>query len=89
MGSVALALFAIIFFRLWFLQVLSGDQYLAKATVNRVRNVGIPAERGDIVDRSGATLVDSRRALSVQSLPRRYLRQRMRATICTGASPGS
>jgi penicillin-binding protein 2 len=68
-GSVALALFAIIFFRLWFLQVLSGDQYLAKATVNRVRNVGIPAERGDIVDRSGATLVDSRRALSVQISP--------------------
>jgi penicillin-binding protein 2 len=68
-GSVALALFAIIFFRLWFLQVLSGDQYLAKATVNRVRNVAIAAERGDIVDRGGNVLVDSRRALSVQISP--------------------
>ena len=38
-GSFALAMFAIIFFRLWFLQVLSGDQYLAQATVNRVRDV--------------------------------------------------
>src|SRR5450755_1924753 len=68
-GSVALALFAIIFFRLWFLQVLSGEQYLAKATVNRVRNVAIAAERGDIVDRSGSVLVDSRRAVSVQISP--------------------
>ena len=30
-GSFALAMFAIIFFRLWFLQVLSGNQYLAQA----------------------------------------------------------
>ena len=28
LGSVALAMFAIIFFRLWFLQVLSGDKYV-------------------------------------------------------------
>jgi penicillin-binding protein 2 len=68
-GSIALAVFAIIFFRLWFLQVLSGDQYLAQATVNRVRKVGIAAERGDIVDRSGRILVDSRRARAVQISP--------------------
>ena len=68
-GSVALALFAIIFFRLWFLQVLSGDQYLAQAKVNRVRNVGIQAERGDIVDRVGQVLVNSRRARAVQISP--------------------
>ena len=42
-GSFALAMFAIIFFRLWFLQVLSGDQYLAQASVNRVRDIAIPA----------------------------------------------
>ena len=34
-GRIALALFAIIFFRLWYLQVLSGDQYLAEATTTR------------------------------------------------------
>ena len=45
-GSFALAMFAIIFFRLWFLQVLSGDQYLQAATVNRVRNVAVAAQRG-------------------------------------------
>jgi penicillin-binding protein 2 len=68
-GSVALALFAIIFFRLWFLQVLSGEQYVRAATVNRVRNVAVPAQRGEILDRTGNVLVDSRQALAVQITP--------------------
>jgi penicillin-binding protein 2 len=69
LGSFALALFAIIFFRLWFLQVLSGNQYLAQASVNRVRDVGIPAPRGQIMDRSGNILVDSTPAVAVQISP--------------------
>jgi penicillin-binding protein 2 len=68
-GSVALALFAIIFFRLWFLQVLSGDQYVKAATVNRVRRLAIAAPRGDVVDRNGTVLVDSTRALAVKISP--------------------
>jgi penicillin-binding protein 2 len=68
-GSFALAMFAIIFFRLWFLQVLSGDQYLHAATVNRVRNIAVAAQRGEILDRSGNLLVDSRQALAVQIIP--------------------
>src|SRR5437764_6915837 len=69
LGSFALALFAIVFFRLWFLQVLSGQQYLAKAQVNRTRDLGIPAPRGEILDRGGNWLVDSRRAIAVQISP--------------------
>ncbi len=68
-GSFALAMFAIIFFRLWFLQVLSGDQYLKAATVNRVRDIAVPAPRGEIVDRNGGILVDSKMALDVQISP--------------------
>jgi penicillin-binding protein 2 len=68
-GSFALAMFAILFFRLWFLQVLSGDKYLAQASVNRVRDIGIPAPRGQILDRSGNILVDSRGAIAVQLSP--------------------
>jgi len=72
-GTFALAMFAIIFFRLWFLQVLSGSSYLAQAQANQVRTIAIPAERGDILDRSGGILVDSREAaaleLSPQQLP--------------------
>ena len=37
LGGITVALFAVIFFRLWFLQVLSGDDYLAEANDNRTR----------------------------------------------------
>ena len=68
-GSFALGLFAIIFFRLWFLQVLSGDQYVQAATVNRVRKIDVAAPRGEILDASGAALVDSVKTLAVQISP--------------------
>ena len=67
-------LFAIIFFRLWYLQVLSGDKYLAEANDNRVREVKVEAPRGQIVDRNGTVLVDNRTALVVQVLPERLPR---------------
>ncbi len=69
LGGIALALFAVVFFRLWFLQVLSGDQYLVQARENRTRDVRVQAPRGDNVDRSGQALVTSRRANVVQLAP--------------------
>jgi penicillin-binding protein 2 len=66
LGGVALTMFAIIFFRLWFLQVLSGDKYRAQANNNRIRDVVVPAPRGDIVDRNGKVLVDNRVSIAVQ-----------------------
>jgi penicillin-binding protein 2 len=66
LGVVALALFAIVFFRLWFLQVLSGDQYLAEANQNRTRDVRVEAPRGDIRDRNGNTLVDNKSSWQVR-----------------------
>src|SRR5437763_405504 len=68
-GSCALAMFAIIFFRLWFLQVLSGDQYLARAGVNYKRTVAIAAPRGEILDRNGNILVESQPTTAVQLSP--------------------
>ena len=68
-GAVALGLFAIIFFRLWFLQVLSGDKYLAEANTNRFRQLRIPAPRGEIVDRNGTVIVRNKRAIVVQLDP--------------------
>ena len=69
LGTFALAMFAIIFFRLWFIQVLSGQKYLAQAKTNRVRDILVPAPRGEILDRSGNLLVDSKRAIAVQISP--------------------
>jgi penicillin-binding protein 2 len=71
LGGIALTMFAIIFFRLWFLEVLSGDKYRAQANNNRIRDVAVPAPRGDIVDRNGSVLVDNRVSIAVQIDPRK------------------
>lgn len=69
LGGVALVAFVAIFFRLWFLQVLSGEAYLREANANRVREVKIPAPRGEILDRHDKVLVDNRTVLSLQVRP--------------------
>jgi penicillin-binding protein 2 len=69
LGGIALVLFAIIFFRLWYLQVLSGDQYLQQARDNRVRELRVQAPRGDVLDRDGNPLVENRAATVVQLDP--------------------
>jgi penicillin-binding protein 2 len=68
-GGIALVAFAIIFFRLWFLQVLSGDKYLAEANDNRVREIKVQAPRGEIVDREGRVLVRNRVGYAVKVTP--------------------
>ncbi|MEO8689527.1 MAG: hypothetical protein ABI611_15115, partial [Solirubrobacteraceae bacterium] len=69
LGGFAFVLFAVIFFRLWFLQVLSGEDYVTQARENRVRKIKIEAPRGDIVDRDGNRLVRTRVAPVVQIVP--------------------
>jgi penicillin-binding protein 2 len=66
LGGIALVMFSIIFFRLWYLQVLSSGQYQAQAQNNQVRDVTVQAPRGSILDRAGNTLVDNRTALALQ-----------------------
>ncbi len=91
MGGIALVLFAVIFFRLWYLQVLSGDKYLAEANDNRVREVKVEAPRGRIVDRNGTVLVDNRTALVVQVMPDRLptdTRKRARVVRRLGTALG-
>jgi len=65
-GGIGVALFAVLFFRLWNLQVLSGDEYLAEAQNNRTREFKVIAPRGDILDRDGEVLVDNRTSLALQ-----------------------
>ncbi len=67
LGGFALALFAILFFRLWFLQILSGQKYVAQASANgSIRSLEIPSPRGEVIDSQGHLLVDNTRALDVQ-----------------------
>jgi penicillin-binding protein 2 len=68
-GGVALVLFAILFFRLWFLQILNGDEYLAEANNNRTREFRVSAPRGKILARNGEVLVTNRTSLTLQVNP--------------------
>jgi penicillin-binding protein 2 len=69
LGSIALAMFAIVFFRLWYLQVLTGEQYVQQAKVNDQRVLPLPAPRGEILDRSGRPIVNSSTTNAVQIIP--------------------
>jgi penicillin-binding protein 2 len=62
---LVLSIFLTLFGRLWFLQVHAGDGYDVAASANRVREVVVPAPRGEILDATGTELVRNRTALVV------------------------
>ncbi len=70
-GGVGVALFALLFFRLWDLQVLSGAEYLTEAQNNRTREFRVIAPRGSILARDGEVLVDNRTSLALQLNPQK------------------
>jgi len=57
LGMLAIAVFAVLFLRLWSLQILNGEQLLRAAQNNQRRDVRIQAPRGPILDRNGLPLV--------------------------------
>ncbi len=69
LGMILLAVFAVLFLRLWALQVLSGSQYLQAAQNNQLRTVRIQAPRGPVIDRNGELLVGNVAGHSVQIWP--------------------
>jgi penicillin-binding protein 2 len=68
-GGIALVMFGVIFFRLWYLQVLTGEQYVQEASANAVRELPIPAPRGQILDREGKPIAASTVTNAVQIVP--------------------
>ncbi|HUW16231.1 MAG TPA: hypothetical protein VMW94_04060, partial [Actinomycetes bacterium] len=46
--------------RLWFMQVVAGEEYAQAASDNRIREVVTPAVRGVILDARGRPLVQNR-----------------------------
>ena len=56
LGAVAVTLIGIIVFRLWFLQILSAQQYVAQANDNRLRTVAVLAPRGAVLRVGGRTM---------------------------------
>lgn len=62
LGVLACVLFAIVLFRLWYLQVLTGAQNRHLANANVAREIAIPPPRGLIVDRNGNVIAGVRQA---------------------------
>ena len=66
LGAVAVLAFVALFFRLWSLQVLSGDSYLNAAQNNELRLIRVEAPRGPLLDRHGRVMVSNVAGTAVQ-----------------------
>ncbi len=64
-GLVIIFFMAIIFGRLWFLQIHMGEEYRCRADNNRVRMRAIAAPRGNILDAKGREMVTNRPSFNV------------------------
>src|SRR4051812_37494087 len=67
--GLAIAIFSVLFLRLWYVQILSGDKYRTEANDNRIREIRVQAPRGDILDRNGKVMVANRTELAVEVSP--------------------
>ncbi|HUD68076.1 MAG TPA: penicillin-binding protein 2 [Candidatus Sulfotelmatobacter sp.] len=56
---IILAIFLVLAYGLWRLQVMESSYYSLAAEKNRIRNVPVLAPRGKILDREGRTIVDN------------------------------
>ena len=62
-AQVAVAIcFFVLVGRLYQLQVMSGDYYMRKSADNFVKELELPATRGQVLDRKGRIFVDNRPA---------------------------
>lgn len=66
---VVVVAFLILLGRLYQLQVLRGDEYKEKADENFVKELRVPADRGQVLDRRSRVLVDSRPSYDVTLTP--------------------
>jgi len=57
---IILCLFGVLFLRLWFLQLLQGDEMQQRSEHNRIRLQDLPPWRGMILDHQGQVLVANR-----------------------------
>jgi penicillin-binding protein 2 len=61
--------FLILAGRMWYIQIIRGDEFEKFSLNNRVRSIRIPAPRGRILDRRGRELVVNRPSFNVYVLP--------------------
>jgi penicillin-binding protein 2 len=72
------AVFLILGARLWYLQVLTGQDYTLAAKATQHTNIKIPAQRGVIYDRDGKILANNVPGLNVTVIPDEISRDKVR-----------
>ena len=87
LGVLAVVVFCALFFRLWALQVISGERYLEEANNNQIRSFGVIAPRGSIVDRDGDVLVSNKAGTLVQIWPAALEKRPARRARADAAAP--
>src|SRR5829696_7766638 len=63
------AVFVVLAARLWYLQVLTGQDYTLAARATQHTNIKIPAQRGVVYDRDGKILANNVPGLNVTVIP--------------------
>ncbi|NLW59090.1 MAG: penicillin-binding protein 2 [Firmicutes bacterium] len=69
LSILVIFIFAVLLFRLWYLQIIKGEETFEKSSRNRMRPIRITAPRGNIYDRRGELLVTSRFSHVVSVVP--------------------
>ncbi|HTN78643.1 MAG TPA: penicillin-binding transpeptidase domain-containing protein, partial [Acidimicrobiales bacterium] len=87
LGVVVISLFAALFSRLWFLQVMSSPTLTVAAQTNRERIVAIPPVRGRILDREGRVLADNRLSNVVTIDRKELVQSKTRDTLLAELAP--
>jgi penicillin-binding protein 2 len=64
------AAFVVIFVRLFYLQIIEGEEYRRQSEINSIRLQSVDAPRGLIYDRNGSLLVDNRPSFDLSIIPR-------------------
>jgi penicillin-binding protein 2 len=81
LGLMVVSLFVLLIARLWFLQVMAGEQYAAAAEGNAVRTLSVEPPRGRLLDRDGEPIVRNRYAQVISVQPGEIPPERKQAVL--------
>ncbi|MFV0416142.1 MAG: penicillin-binding protein 2 [Chthoniobacterales bacterium] len=87
LAAIFLGLLSILAVRLWYVQIVRGEEYAAKVKGNSKVTVRLPAVRGEILDRNGIKLVENRASFDVDfylpGMVREYRKKHGRSKVPT------
>ena len=81
LGTIVLIAFLIMWGRLYYLQILSGNQHTEKISRQSLRRIRIPTQRGRIYTRDGMILADNILEFELLFYPEEMLQKKRRATV--------